>query len=57
MEEFTIGGPDSCWKIVEDPPHPFSAPPPKCFKGSLYWHIDKEYLGSPPPGAGSFASV
>jgi hypothetical protein len=52
MEVFTIDGPDSCWGDCGGSAVPVFRTIPKCFKGSLYWHIDKEYLGSPPPGAG-----
>jgi F-box interacting protein len=50
MEVFTIGGHDSRWRIVEDPPYPLLSQLPLYCKGSLYWHICKELLESPPEG-------
>ena len=51
MEVFTIGGHGSCWRTVEDPPYPVIMPQePAYFKGSLYWHIERELLQTPLQG-------
>lgn len=51
MELFTIGGNGSCWRIVEDPPYPVIMPQePAYFKGSLYWHVERELLQTPLQG-------
>ncbi|KAL6651255.1 hypothetical protein ACP70R_010180 [Stipagrostis hirtigluma subsp. patula] len=50
MEVFTIGGGESCWREIDDPPYPIQLQTVMYFKGSFYWHICKKLLGRHPQG-------